>query len=135
MFRKTLLAGLVLAGLVVPLATRTPEVAASSHREAPLISQDPLADNTDLYAFVSPDRPDTAADPAVWAYAASHGLVIVSKDSDFQHRALLLGHPPKVIWVRLGNCSMAAVAALLRARQSDVLAFEADPAASLLALS
>jgi hypothetical protein len=32
---------------------------ASSHREAPLISQDPLADNTDLYAFVSPDRPDS----------------------------------------------------------------------------
>src|SRR5438477_4312215 len=32
---------------------------ASSHREAPLISLDPAADNTDLYAFVSPDRPDT----------------------------------------------------------------------------
>jgi hypothetical protein len=32
---------------------------ASSHREAPLISQDPLADNTDVYAFVSPERPDT----------------------------------------------------------------------------
>jgi hypothetical protein len=32
-------------------------VQASSHREAPLISQDPLADNTDVYAFVSPDRP------------------------------------------------------------------------------
>ncbi len=32
---------------------------ASSHREAPLISTDPLADNTDLYAFRSPDRPDT----------------------------------------------------------------------------
>src|SRR5262245_8796279 len=32
---------------------------ASSHREAPLISQDPTADNTDLYAFVSPDKPDT----------------------------------------------------------------------------
>lgn len=32
---------------------------ASSHREAPLISQDPTADNTDLYAFVSPDRPNT----------------------------------------------------------------------------
>ena len=28
---------------------------ASSHREAPLISQDPLADNTDVYAFVAPD--------------------------------------------------------------------------------
>jgi len=32
---------------------------ASSHREAPLISQDPMADNTDLYAFVSPDAPST----------------------------------------------------------------------------
>jgi hypothetical protein len=32
---------------------------ASSHREAPLIAQDPTADITDLYAFVSPDQPDT----------------------------------------------------------------------------
>ena len=31
----------------------------SSHREAPEISKDPVADNTDLYAFVSPDRPGT----------------------------------------------------------------------------
>ena len=30
----------------------------SSHREAPLISNDPLADNVDLYAFRSPDNPD-----------------------------------------------------------------------------
>ena len=49
----------------------------------------------------------------VWAYAAAQGFVIVSKDSDFQHRALLLGHPPKVVWVRLGNCSTAAVVTLL----------------------
>ena len=31
----------------------------SSHREAPEISKDPVADSTDLYAFVSPDRPST----------------------------------------------------------------------------
>src|SRR5215471_14535568 len=31
----------------------------SSHREAPEISLDPAADNADVYAFVSPDRPDT----------------------------------------------------------------------------
>ena len=30
----------------------------SSHREAPEISKDPVADNTDLYAFVSPDKPE-----------------------------------------------------------------------------
>jgi hypothetical protein len=37
----------------------TPAPDASSHREAPLISGDPRADNTDVYAFVSPDRPET----------------------------------------------------------------------------
>ena len=42
--------------LVAVSATTTPR--ASSHREAPLISQDPLADNTDTYAFVSPASPD-----------------------------------------------------------------------------
>ena len=37
----------------------TPEVAASSHREAPLISLDPEVDGTDFYMFRSPDNPDT----------------------------------------------------------------------------
>lgn len=36
-----------------------PALHASSHREAPLIANDPLADNTDLYAFRSPDNPNT----------------------------------------------------------------------------
>lgn len=39
---------------------------ASSHREAPLISADPLADNTDVYAFVSPDAPETVTLIANW---------------------------------------------------------------------
>ncbi|MDQ2826487.1 MAG: DUF4331 domain-containing protein, partial [Actinomycetota bacterium] len=39
---------------------------ASSHREAPLITQDPVADNTDVYAFRSPDRPDTVTLVANW---------------------------------------------------------------------
>jgi predicted nuclease of predicted toxin-antitoxin system len=77
----------------------------------------------------------TAPDPAVWAYAANEGLAIVSKDSDFQQRAVLRGHPPKVVWVRLGNCSTNDVADLLRLRHADLLAFEADPVASFLALS
>ncbi|MET9735413.1 DUF4331 domain-containing protein [Streptomyces sp. NPDC006458] len=44
-----------------------PEVAsASSHREAPLISGQPQYDNTDVYAFVSPDKPDTTTIIANW---------------------------------------------------------------------
>ena len=51
---RTLIAFVALGLIAIPSL-----VLASSHREAPLISQDPAADNTDLYAFVSPDRPDT----------------------------------------------------------------------------
>ncbi len=43
---------------LVMLLMSTIYVSASSHREAPLISNDPLADNVDLYAFRSPDNPD-----------------------------------------------------------------------------
>ena len=42
------------------------ESTASSHREAPLISEDPSADNTDLYAFRSPDRPDSVTIVSNW---------------------------------------------------------------------
>ncbi|QKW37697.1 DUF4331 domain-containing protein [Actinomadura sp. NAK00032] len=49
--------GLLLASASAGLAPRPGT--ASSHREAPLISGQPQYDNTDVYAFVSPDRPDT----------------------------------------------------------------------------
>src|SRR3954471_5965719 len=39
---------------------------ASSHREAPLISQDPVADTTDVYAFVAPDAPKAVTLVANW---------------------------------------------------------------------
>ncbi len=48
------------AMLLTGLPSSTPTVKASSHREAPLIIRDPLADNTDVYFFVSPDRPEMA---------------------------------------------------------------------------
>jgi hypothetical protein len=54
-------------GVVVASRGGAPHSAsASSHREAPLISQDPTADNTDLYAFVSPDKPSTATIISNW---------------------------------------------------------------------
>ncbi|HEV7224119.1 MAG TPA: DUF5615 family PIN-like protein [Pirellulales bacterium] len=76
----------------------------------------------------------TADDEDVWNYARANGFCIVSKDSDFQQRALLYGYPPKVIWVRIGNCSTAVAEGALRARQTDVLTFGADPSAAILVL-
>ena len=46
-------------GVFGTLALKNDWIDASSHREAPLIANDPLADNTDLYAFRSPDDPTT----------------------------------------------------------------------------
>ncbi|NBM21088.1 DUF4331 domain-containing protein [Streptomyces sp. GC420] len=55
--------GLAAAGVT----TLEPQTAhASSHREAPLISGQPQVDNTDVYAFVSPDKPDTTTLVANW---------------------------------------------------------------------
>jgi predicted nuclease of predicted toxin-antitoxin system len=76
-----------------------------------------------------------STDSAVWEYAAANGFAIVSKDTDFQQRALLYGFPPKVIWIRLGNCTTAAVETVLRSRLSDIQSFEADTMASFLILS
>src|SRR5688572_10794908 len=47
------------AAMTALIATASGGMYASSHREAPFIANDPLADNTDLYAFRSPDDPNT----------------------------------------------------------------------------
>ena len=58
-------AGAVLLTTVLASVTAGP-AAASSHREAPLIAADPAVDNTDVYAFVSPDEPDSVTFVANW---------------------------------------------------------------------
>ena len=75
-----------------------------------------------------------ADDDTVWRYAAEHEFVIVSKDADFHERSFLLGHPPKVIWIRRGNCSTDEIVALLRDHHAEMLAFERDEEGSFLAL-
>ncbi|MFI6095796.1 DUF4331 domain-containing protein [Lentzea sp. NPDC051213] len=69
--KRTRLRRGVIAAAVVAVAAAVPTVAitdagASSHREAPLIAADPLVDNTDVYAFTSPDKPDTVTLIANW---------------------------------------------------------------------
>jgi hypothetical protein len=55
-----------LLALVLAFAPRPSSTSASSHREAPLISEDPTADNTDVYAFRSPDKPSTFTIVSNW---------------------------------------------------------------------
>jgi predicted nuclease of predicted toxin-antitoxin system len=74
-------------------------------------------------------------DVSVWQFAQNNSLIICSKDSDMHQRSFLLGFPPKVVWVRVGNCSTADVEQLLRKRQAEIEAFALDEYASFLSLS
>ena len=68
--RKYALAALGITAAAVAAVLVGPNLAgegtASSHREAPLIAEDPSGDNTDLYAFRSPDKPNTLTIVSNW---------------------------------------------------------------------
>jgi len=67
-----------------------------------------------------------ADDDSIWAFARQHDFVIVSKDSDFYQRSLLFGFPPKVVWIRRGNCSTETIAQILREHHPDLESFHRD---------
>ncbi|MBI1288420.1 MAG: hypothetical protein GC178_12685 [Flavobacteriales bacterium] len=67
------------------------------------------------------DIDPTAADEAIWEYARTHGLTIITKDSDFSSRILLHGSPPKVIHLKVGNMPMKAFYSFISERWSEVI--------------
>ena len=74
-------------------------------------------------------------DPTVWDYAKNNDLMIVSKDADMHDLSIIFGNPPKVIWLRLGNCSTLQIENLLRRELCSIELFYEDENLSLLALS
>lgn len=77
----------------------------------------------------------SADDEVDWSYALQYALMIVFKDSDFRQHSFLFAHPPKVIWIRRGNCSTTEMAALLRANHNNLLTFAQDQEDLSLALT
>jgi predicted nuclease of predicted toxin-antitoxin system len=73
-----------------------------------------------------------AGDRDVWDYAKANGFAVVSQDADFAEMATLLGAPPKVIWLRSGNQSTAAISTLLRRHAELIQAFGNDDSAACL---
>ncbi|MGI8787144.1 MAG: DUF5615 family PIN-like protein [Pyrinomonadaceae bacterium] len=73
-------------------------------------------------------------DPRVWNYAKDNDFMIVSKDADMHDLSLVFGNPPKVVWLRLGNCSTRQVEELVRQDFEVVKLFYEDEYVSLLAL-
>ena len=70
---------------------------------------------------------DQTSDFEIREYARQEGFVIVTKDADFSDMCVLWGFPPKIVWVRRGNCSVDTLVALLRERSSELELFGSDP--------
>lgn len=77
---------------------------------------------------------NTADDIFIWDYAKTNDLMIVSKDADFHQRSFVYGFPPKVIWIKLGNCSTSDVEKVLRNNLNAIHSFYNDENAAFLSL-
>lgn len=77
---------------------------------------------------------DTAEDSVVQQYASEHEFIIVTKDSDFSELILLKGFPPKVIWIRIGNCTTNDIESLIRSNAEKIKEFGRESSLGILML-
>jgi predicted nuclease of predicted toxin-antitoxin system len=77
---------------------------------------------------------DVAQDLAIREYARTNGFGIVTKDVDFSDLCVLFGFPPKIIWIRRGNCSVKTIEEILRDNYDEIAALDADPMNGVLTL-
>ena len=73
-------------------------------------------------------------DLTVWEYARQHEFILVTKDSDFNELSVLRKFPPKVIWIRRGNCSNRQIEEILRGDLEDIQIFGQEPNFGVLTL-
>ena len=76
----------------------------------------------------------TASDEEIWNVARDQEFTIVTHDADFYERELILGHPPKVIWITTGNTSTRNVRDILLRHAVDIDRFDRDDTLGCLQL-
>lgn len=74
------------------------------------------------------------SDREIWEHARREGFLIVTKDVDSSDLSMFLGFPPKVSWIRRGNCKTSAIEAMLRHHQPNVIALDKDTIMGVLTL-
>jgi predicted nuclease of predicted toxin-antitoxin system len=77
---------------------------------------------------------DQQSDTIIWETAKKQNYIIVTKDSDFNELLILKGFPPKVIWIRSGNCSTNTIKSLLRNNYEAIFAFYQDKEIGIISL-
>ncbi len=74
-------------------------------------------------------------DAIIWEFAKMNSFVIISKDSDFHQRSLLYGHPPKFIYLRIGNSPTSKIVQILRDNLDTITQFDSSDMESILVLT
>lgn len=77
---------------------------------------------------------DEADDIDLWQYARDHGFIVVSKDADFSEISMVHGFPPKLLWLRLGNCRTEDIEELIRANHQFIVQLVDDDERGILTL-
>jgi predicted nuclease of predicted toxin-antitoxin system len=93
-----------------------------------------LADLFPGSLHVDPIGLGRVSDREVWAFAEQGGFIIVTKDVDFSELGLLLGYPPKVIWIRRKNCPTRDIEAILRHHYAAIELLIQDNSSGILTL-
>ena len=88
----------------------------------------PNSDHLDLLGL------GTADDVLVWEHARQNDFVVVTKDADFADLSVLRGFPPKVVWLRRGNCSTNDIEEILRDHQAEIEDLATDSTSGILTL-
>ena len=77
---------------------------------------------------------DAAEDFVVWEYAKSNSFTIITKDSDFNNMVSLFGFPPKVIWIKKGNCTTQQIKVMITEHVVRIKAFINDSENGILTI-
>jgi len=75
-----------------------------------------------------------AMDIEIWQYAHDHDYMIVTKDADFSELGVVKGFPPKIIWIRRGNCSTQDIEGILRENYESIQMLGDDDKTGILIL-
>jgi predicted nuclease of predicted toxin-antitoxin system len=75
---------------------------------------------------------DRASDTVLWNHAREHAFILVTQDADFSEISEILGFPPKVIWIRRGNCSTGEIETILRRGHEAIIRLDDDPTTGIL---
>jgi predicted nuclease of predicted toxin-antitoxin system len=86
-------------------------------------------------AHVYPLGLHQASDQQIWEYAKENEYLIVTKDADFSELVVLKGFPPKVLWIRLGNCTTSQIEGLLRHHSERIKHFSEEAETGFLSLT